>query len=500
MGGGAFACVGGSLHAPRGLPRQSARRAHAATSGASCGRWSALLQPHATKPIRLGIGVARRSVSVADGAASPAESRRDKGALTPRSGCLDILILQTDSLDEPMLARLRRAFPDGELAIVPGIEDALHVLRDASPRLVIADLSSPEHAGTRLLSKIHESRPYVSFIVMCGAAAPELGPSADPDRITLLRKPFSFEALQRAIHRSIERSEFVGQVGGISLIDLLQVMNLGRRSVAISVQRGSRRGWIHLQNGEVIHATLNDSEGMTALRELLTWTEGRFGTEPGRPVDERTIHEPLNAVLLDAMREIDEEDPSTEPDLSSALPAPEAAALGAEASADRAALAAPADPSVAPVASFDRGARAQSDTAATERAQSAGRRQLRAILERIPGATGVATLSLGAAPRVVRAEPADILDDTVWQHAAGAVAQIFESAALAALDRALAGERPSPGFRVREAIVICLGRIHFLQPHAEDAAVADFVLARGDANLGAVLSRARLALAGGDSR
>jgi hypothetical protein len=94
---------------------------------------------------------------------------------------------------------------------------------------------------------------------------------------------------------------FQVRVNGVSLVDLLQMFHMGRRSVTVRLPQGM----LYLREGEVIHAESGELTGEEAVRRLLEVRGGELCTESLIPTP-ISVRRPLATVLLDALVRIDE--------------------------------------------------------------------------------------------------------------------------------------------------------------------------------------------------
>lgn len=91
-------------------------------------------------------------------------------------------------------------------------------------------------------------------------------------------------------------------INGVSLVDLLQMFHLSRRSVTLKLPGGR----LHIRDGEVIHAEYGGATGELAVRKMLELRGGELETDNlgSTPV---SVKRPLASVLLDALVSLDEE-------------------------------------------------------------------------------------------------------------------------------------------------------------------------------------------------
>jgi hypothetical protein len=110
------------------------------------------------------------------------------------------------------------------------------------------------------------------------------------------------------------RAHISGSIEQLSLPELLQTCEAGRRSGRILLRRQHLRATVWLRGGRIVDAEIEGgSRGAEAVYELALWDEGTFQADfTPVPVVER-IFEPTTALLLEAMRRRDEELRSVNP-------------------------------------------------------------------------------------------------------------------------------------------------------------------------------------------
>lgn len=113
--------------------------------------------------------------------------------------------------------------------------------------------------------------------------------------------------------QTADRKEgFEGAVLGLPLADVLQLKHQNHFSGCITVTNDDRQGRLFFRNGSLIHAALPDGEGEKACYRMLSWTSGQFKVEPKVHTTRHTIDKPLNFLILEACRLMDEEQPDAE--------------------------------------------------------------------------------------------------------------------------------------------------------------------------------------------
>jgi hypothetical protein len=103
------------------------------------------------------------------------------------------------------------------------------------------------------------------------------------------------------------RPILVGELGLISLFDLVQLFLLNGANGTLRVASGGRQGHFRFERGQVAGA-LDDRgpDGIESAYRLFTWRTGTFAFNVGTPGSDRTIHESTEGLMMEAARRMDE--------------------------------------------------------------------------------------------------------------------------------------------------------------------------------------------------
>lgn len=188
--------------------------------------------------------------------------------------------------------------------------EALGILADVPVDVLLTDLRMGDADGIDLIKSARLLSSHTRTLLMSGfATARDYQTAVDLGAVRVLCKPFTSADLAQAIRQAIECAVgFRGNVHGLALFDVLQMLHLARRTVTIGVDDGAgRRGVIHLRTGALVHAQLDDLAGEEALRALLGLHSGALSTATLGDDGPRTIEREFQAAVLDALRTLDEE-------------------------------------------------------------------------------------------------------------------------------------------------------------------------------------------------
>ena len=116
-----------------------------------------------------------------------------------------------------------------------------------------------------------------------------------------------FSRRDRSEQVSRQQEEVAGSLDQISLVDLLQVFGLNRKDGVLHLARGEERATVYILEGSVIEARSGRVSGEKAFFRLVRWESGKFWFTPGAPEVEARIAAPLDHLLMEGMRQNDEE-------------------------------------------------------------------------------------------------------------------------------------------------------------------------------------------------
>lgn len=200
--------------------------------------------------------------------------------------------------------------------------DALEKVETAKPDLIISDTKLPELDGFMFCERLkHDPRwTSIPFIFLTNQRSIE-------DKIRglelgveeYLTKPIFVKEivirikmlLQKRQRESLTkrdvRTTFSGDLADMAVVDLIQTLELGRKSGIIHFTSDhGRRGAIYFRNGDIIDADMGRLQGEAAVYRLLGWSEGKFEVEFKIVRRNDVIQRSNQALLMEGMRRVDE--------------------------------------------------------------------------------------------------------------------------------------------------------------------------------------------------
>lgn len=246
---------------------------------------------------------------------------------------LAVRIPATDFLSAPMSTarRILLADPDSESARLLGRElrqrgFQVFYAPDGSKALEIAVLRHPDvilfDEGCTLIEaksflQIVRANPRTENIPVVLTTRQAPAESFRMFREGVLQKPMEAahavahieKVVRTAAHTHallMEGQEIEGELGNLSLVELLQYVSDKQKSGRLVLTQGDEWGEVGLQKGRPIFAHLGPINGEKAFCRLLEWTEGRFSLQPLKEDVTVTLHLSMQEALDVGLRGVTE--------------------------------------------------------------------------------------------------------------------------------------------------------------------------------------------------
>jgi hypothetical protein len=166
-----------------------------------------------------------------------------------------------------------------------------------------------------ILVTLFESNPLMEQIPLVVVAAEDKEDRRRALRMGLLSvvfPPYDGEEVVLTTKLAIEKHRsdqlLFGSLEQLSVPDLLQTAEAGRRTGTVTFQHNGSKGTIWLRDGYVIDAEVEgESRGEEAVYTIAVWSEGTFEADFGDLDTEERFKIPPSTLLLEAMRRFDEE-------------------------------------------------------------------------------------------------------------------------------------------------------------------------------------------------
>lgn len=232
--------------------------------------------------------------------------------LAERSG---VLVLDPDP-EESTVLELRLLEEGFDVHAARGAEEALGMFSRLSFETVIAETDLGEVSGVELLRSVRESgQPWanVSWVfVTRDARRDTVAAGYEAGASDYVIKPAPPEVLIAKVRQLLAQKSaraprgVAGSLSEMALPDVIQVLCQGRKSGQLRIRSGSESGEVHFHDGAVVNALFASHRAEEALYEMLRLVEGDFTFDPTFKASARVITTPVEALLLEGMRRLDE--------------------------------------------------------------------------------------------------------------------------------------------------------------------------------------------------
>jgi len=233
----------------------------------------------------------------------------------------NVKILLVD--DNPMvLGMLRQSL--APLAIVSTATDGADALLkavDDPPDLLVSDYRMPGMDGRQLVEKL-KSRPATAGIsVVLLATKNDISEklSQQDPADDFVEKPFFLREATHRIKRvidkiALEKMAKAASTNGVlrgsllqmNVIDLVQSLEMGRKSCLLTLTNEKERCEIYFTEGQVVHAAYGSLTGDEAVFKVLRWMGGNFQIDFEGKTTVQTTRLRTQGLLMEGLRLLDE--------------------------------------------------------------------------------------------------------------------------------------------------------------------------------------------------
>lgn len=179
-------------------------------------------------------------------------------------------------------------------------QEATEILENRRIDALATDLAMPVMDGFSLIAYVSNRKEALPVVAFSGLAAGEVDERLSSyGGLRLLRKPVSYHEVAAALEDELGRVE-KGQVEGIPLVSLLQLVEIERRTCTVVVTSDRRRGRLYFQSGRLIDAYSDDfgADGDAAAYDILGWDDASVAFDALPNGIRPKIGTPLQRMLL----------------------------------------------------------------------------------------------------------------------------------------------------------------------------------------------------------
>ncbi len=182
--------------------------------------------------------------------------------------------------------------------------DAIRGLWSEEYNVVICDLNTPGVDGFELLQWLRWYRPNVHVILV-----------GEPDTATIrlqalesgatsyLEKPLDLRLLREELRRFLQWTGFSASLDSFDLLDVIQIITMSRRSIALLVNTGlEEHGVLRFQGGELVWAEYGTLLGEEAFFALAAHKNGTVIHQPWSGQSVSNVTQPLSRLIFQALQ------------------------------------------------------------------------------------------------------------------------------------------------------------------------------------------------------
>jgi CheY-like chemotaxis protein len=236
------------------------------------------------------------------------------------AGNLKILLVD----DNPMvLGMLRHELAElAPVTVAANGADALVSAIEQPPDLIISDYNMPGLDGRQLIERL-KTRPATSHIpVILVATRADISeklrnlqdavedfvekPFFVKEAVAKVKRVLDKIALEKMAKEAPGETVFRGSLAQMNVIDLLQSLELGRKTCSLTLTNGNERCELFFTEGQINHGIYGDMKGDDAVYKVLTWTGGNFQIDFEVQNLEQTITRSTQGLLMEGLRLLDE--------------------------------------------------------------------------------------------------------------------------------------------------------------------------------------------------
>ncbi len=185
-------------------------------------------------------------------------------------------------------------------------KSALAFLETHEIHLVITRLRMPGMDGLELVTLLDQKYPQLRVILMASNASPMVRARVQMMNGTVhMDQATDMGLLSERVFTELQIS-YGGQVRGISLSSFLQMIELEACSCTLQVIGKDRQGSLHVREGELVGAALDDLKGREAALKILAWENVQIDIDYTPWEQPREIEGPLMSFFLESRRIADE--------------------------------------------------------------------------------------------------------------------------------------------------------------------------------------------------
>lgn len=233
----------------------------------------------------------------------------------------NLLLVDADSKSLRMLeVSLRKSGFSVTTAI--SASDARDKVKLSQPDLIITDTKLPgDENGFELVANLKSTAETSSIPIIFLSSENKLEQKVTGLELGVedyLTKPIYIREVLTRVRVLLEKREkaqlerrersatFAGSLGEMGLVDLMQTVEIGRKTGRLFIESRNQKGSISFREGKVADARCSRLSGERAFYRMLVWNDGVFSMEFGAHDEPDVIELSTQGLLMEGMRRVDE--------------------------------------------------------------------------------------------------------------------------------------------------------------------------------------------------
>jgi DNA-binding NarL/FixJ family response regulator len=217
-----------------------------------------------------------------------------------------VLILDKNNATLRSLLQALQHYSDIEVIVASEREYVSRGLKQLPIDLVITDIEGTETCCFEFIEAINKQFPALPVDVLSAPLCSDM--KAKMEKLRIARhfpKPIKAEETAKSIHQQLTNGAG-GQLKGLSLTSVLQLINAERKTCVLSVRSATDSGELSINEGEIVAARTATMQGKDAAYNIVSWENVRIEFLENQPNVKQEIFEPFMALLMEALRLKDE--------------------------------------------------------------------------------------------------------------------------------------------------------------------------------------------------
>lgn len=200
------------------------------------------------------------------------------------------------------------------------VDGALELTELTEPDMILSDTRLPGKDGFALVAALKARPKWAEIPLMFLSSDPSVESRMRGLELGVedyLTKPVYIREILTRVNLVMQRKEreglsrtsktrFSGALSDMGLVDLLQTIDVSRKSGTLHLTLHDKSGFVYFQDGRVLDAELGDLSAEAAIYRFLLWNEGEFELDFREVKREDKLGISTQGLLMEGMRRLDE--------------------------------------------------------------------------------------------------------------------------------------------------------------------------------------------------